>query len=194
LIRANDSQNHGSNPIPAKWQNDSDLFESLNMRFAHALVIRWVLCCILKTNYIAANGSTISRGIGGQFRITQRSALSSLYENSCCRCKQTISPAVQWYLTCQFKAFVDMQYILNQFCCLSLIKLHVVQGVNNVQNCLIPAFLSLTTKLGRCHPNVCTAETGGQLLTAFYYSKIWWEKDICTFKYCPYIPETEIRV
>jgi hypothetical protein len=41
-----------------------------------------------------------------------------------------------------------------------------VQGVNNVQICLIPAFSSLTTKLGRWHPNVCTAETGSQLLTA----------------------------
>jgi hypothetical protein len=82
----------------------------------------------------------ISRGIGGQFRITQRSALSNLYKNSCCPCKQTISPAAQWYLTCQFKAFVDMQYFLKQFCCLSLIKLHIVQGVNNVQKCLITAF------------------------------------------------------
>jgi hypothetical protein len=27
----------------------------------------------------------------------------------------------------------------------------------------------LTTKLGRCHPNVCTAETGSQLLTATSY-------------------------
>jgi hypothetical protein len=74
----------------------------------------------------------ISRGIGGQFRITQHSALSNLYENSCCRCKQTISPAEQWYLTCQFKAFVDLKYFLIQFCCLSLIKLHIVQDVNNV--------------------------------------------------------------
>jgi hypothetical protein len=112
----------------------------------------------------------ISRGIGGQFRITQRSALSNLYKNSCCRCKQTISPAEQWYLTCQFKAFVEMQYFLKQFCCLSLIKLHIVQGVNNVQKCLITAFSSLTTKLGRCHPNVCTAETGSQLLTATSYT------------------------
>jgi hypothetical protein len=112
----------------------------------------------------------ISRGIGGQFRITQRSALSNLYKNSCCRCKQTISPAEQWYLTCQFNAFVDMQYFLKQFCCLSLIKLHIVQGVNNVQKCLITAFSSLTTKLGRCHPNVCTAETGSQLLTATSYT------------------------
>jgi hypothetical protein len=32
-----------------------------------------------------------------------------------------------------------------------------VQGVNNVQICLIPAFSSLTTKLGRWHPNFCTA-------------------------------------
>ena len=111
----------------------------------------------------------ISRGIGGQFRITQRSALSNLYKNSCCRCKQTISPAEQWYLTCQFKAFVDMQYFLKPFCCLSLIKLHMVQGVNNVQKCLITAFSLSTTKLGRCHPNVCTAETGSQLLTATSY-------------------------
>jgi hypothetical protein len=29
----------------------------------------------------------------------------------------------------------------------------------------------LTTKLGRCHSNVCTAETGSQLLTATSYSK-----------------------
>jgi hypothetical protein len=50
---------------------------------------------------------SIRRGIVGQFRIMQRSALSSLYENSCCRCKQTISPVEQWYLRCQFKAFVD---------------------------------------------------------------------------------------
>jgi hypothetical protein len=62
-----------------------------------------------------------------------------------------------------------MQYFLKQFCCLSLIKLHTVQGVNNVQKCLITAFSSLTTKLGRCHPNVCTAETGSQLLTATSY-------------------------
>jgi hypothetical protein len=116
--------------------------------------------------------SSISRGIGGQFRITQRSALSSLYKNSCCRCKQTISPAEQWYLTCQFKAFVDMQYFLKQFCCLSLIELHMVQGVNNAQKCLITAFSSLTTKLGRCHPNVCTDETGSQLLTATSYSRL----------------------
>jgi hypothetical protein len=79
------------------------------------------------------------------------------------------STAEQWYFTCQFKAFVDMQYFLKQFCCLSLIKLHIVQGVNNVQKCLITAFSSLTTKLGRCHPNVCTAETGSQLLTATSY-------------------------
>jgi hypothetical protein len=65
-----------------------------------------------------------------------------------------------------------MQYFLKQFCCLSLIKLHTVQGVNNVQKCLITAFSSLTTKLGRCHPNVCTAETGSQLLTATSYTKI----------------------
>jgi hypothetical protein len=115
------------------------------------------------------HANLISRGIGVQFRIMQRSALSNLYKNSCCRCKQTISPAEQWYSTCQFKAFVDMQYFLKQFCCLSLIKLHMVQGVNNVQKCLITAFLSLTTKLGRCHPNVCTAETGSQLLTATSY-------------------------
>jgi hypothetical protein len=44
-----------------------------------------------------------------------------------------------------------------------------VQGVNNVQKCLITAFSSLTTKLGRCHPNVCTAESGSQLLTATSY-------------------------
>jgi hypothetical protein len=111
----------------------------------------------------------ISRGIGGQFRITQRSALSNLYENSCCRCKQTISHAEQ--LTCQFKAFVDLQYFLIQLCCLSLIKLHIVQEVNNVQICLIPAFSSLTTRLGRCDPNVCTAETGSQLLTATSYRR-----------------------
>jgi hypothetical protein len=74
-------------------------------------------------------------------------------------------------LTYQFKAFVDLQYFLKQFCCLSLIKLHLVQGVNNVQICLIPAFSSFTTKLGRCHPNVCTAETGSQLLTATSYIK-----------------------
>jgi hypothetical protein len=113
--------------------------------------------------------TTISRGIGGQFRITQRSALSKLYENSCRRCKQTISPAEQWYLTCQFKAFLDMQYFLKQFCSLSLIKLHIVHGVNNVQKCLFTAFSSLTTKLGTCHPNVCTAENGSQLLTATSY-------------------------
>jgi hypothetical protein len=29
-----------------------------------------------------------------------------------------------------------------------------------------PTCSSLTTKMGRCHPNVCTAETGSQLLTA----------------------------
>jgi hypothetical protein len=62
-----------------------------------------------------------------------------------------------------------MQYFLKQFCCLSLIKLHMVQGVNNVQKCLITTFSSLTTKLGRCHPNVCTAETRSQLLTATSY-------------------------
>jgi hypothetical protein len=45
-----------------------------------------------------------------------------------------------------------------------------VQGVNNVQKCLFTAFSSLTTKLGRCHPNVCTAETGSQLLTATSYT------------------------
>jgi hypothetical protein len=123
----------------------------------------------MSRNVSLVNGQTerlslpYKRGIGGQFRITQRFALSNLYENSCCRCKQTISSAEQWYLTCQFKAFVDMQYFLKQFCCLSLIKLHIVQGVNNVQKCLITAFSSLTTKLGRCHPNVCTAETGSQL-------------------------------
>jgi hypothetical protein len=108
----------------------------------------------------------ISRGIGGQFRNTQRSALSDLYKNSCFWCKQTISPAEQWYLTSQFKAFVDMQYCLKQFCCLSLIKLHMVQRGNNAQKCLITAFSSLTTKLGRRHPNVCTAEAGSELLTA----------------------------
>jgi hypothetical protein len=59
-----------------------------------------------------------------------------------------------------------MQYFLKQFCCLSLIKLHIVQGVNNVQKCFFTAFSSLTTKLGTCRPNVCTAETGSQLLTA----------------------------
>jgi hypothetical protein len=62
-----------------------------------------------------------------------------------------------------------MQYFLKQFCCLSLIKLHIVQVVNNVQICLITAFSSLTTRLGRCHPNICTAETGSQLLTATSY-------------------------
>jgi hypothetical protein len=124
-----------------------------------------------KTFFKKSNESffSISRGIGGQFRITQRFALSNLYETSCCRCKQTISPAEQWYFVCQFKAFVDMQYFLKQLCCLSLIKLHIVQGVNNVQKCLITAFSSLTTKLGRCHPNVCTAETGSQLLTVTSY-------------------------
>jgi hypothetical protein len=89
-------------------------------------------------------------------------------EKSCCRCKQTISPAKQWFLTCQFEAFVDMQYFLKQLCRLSLIKLHIVQGVKNA---LITAFSSLTTKLGRCHPNVCTAETGSQLLTATSYTQ-----------------------
>jgi hypothetical protein len=74
-------------------------------------------------------------------------------------------------LTYQFKAFVDLQYFLKQFCCFSLIKLHIVQGVNNVQICLIPAFSSYTIKLGRCHPNVCTAETGSQLLTATSYKQ-----------------------
>jgi hypothetical protein len=29
----------------------------------------------------------------------------------------------------------------------------------------------LTTKLGTCHPNICTAETGSQLLTATSYSR-----------------------
>jgi hypothetical protein len=62
-----------------------------------------------------------------------------------------------------------MQYFLKQLCGLSLIKLHIVQGVNNVQKCLFTAFSSLTTKLGTCHPNVCTAETGSQLLTATSY-------------------------
>jgi hypothetical protein len=62
-----------------------------------------------------------------------------------------------------------MQYFLKQFCCLSRIKLHMVQGVKSAQKCLITAFSSLTTKLGRCHPNVCTAETGSQLLTATSY-------------------------
>jgi hypothetical protein len=38
-----------------------------------------------------------------------------------------------------------MQYFFKQFCCLSLIKLHIVQGVNNVQKCLITAFSSLTS-------------------------------------------------
>jgi hypothetical protein len=47
-----------------------------------------------------------------------------------------------------------------------------MQGVNNVQICLIPAFLSFTTKLGRCHPNVCTTETGSQLLTATSYTAL----------------------
>jgi hypothetical protein len=97
----------------------------------------------LSTNVTYKYYGSISRGIGGQFRITQRSALSNLYKNSCCRCKQTISPAEQWYLTSQFKAFVDMQYFFKQFCCLSLIKLHMVQGVNNVQKCLITHGTSL---------------------------------------------------
>jgi hypothetical protein len=38
---------------------------------------------------------TISRGIGGQFKFTQRSSLYNLDENSCRRCKQTESPAGQ---------------------------------------------------------------------------------------------------
>jgi hypothetical protein len=34
-------------------------------------------------------------------------------------------------------------------------------------------FPSFPTKLGRCYPNVCTAETGSQLLTATpYYGKV----------------------
>jgi hypothetical protein len=48
----------------------------------------------------------------------------------------------------------------------------MVQGVNNVQKCLITAFSSLTTKLGRCQPYICTAETGSELLTATSYS-VW---------------------
>jgi hypothetical protein len=62
-----------------------------------------------------------------------------------------------------------MQYFFKQFCCLSLFKLHMVQGVNNAQKCLVTAFSSLTTKLGRRHPNVCTPEAGSQLLTATSY-------------------------
>jgi hypothetical protein len=54
-----------------------------------------------------------------------------------------------------------------------------VQGVNNVQKCLITGFSSLTTKLGRCHPNVCTAETGSQLLTATSYSLLAGPKLFC---------------
>jgi hypothetical protein len=65
--------------------------------------------------------------IGGQFNITQRSPLCNLYKNSCSSCKQTISPAEQWYLRCHFKAFGDLQY-LKILSCHFLFELHCARG------------------------------------------------------------------
>jgi hypothetical protein len=42
--------------------------------------------------------------------ISRNENLCNLFENSCSSCKQTISPAEQWYLRCHFKAFGDLQY------------------------------------------------------------------------------------
>jgi hypothetical protein len=114
----------------------------------------------------------IRHGIGGQFNITQRSPLCNLYENSCSSCKQTISPAEQWYLRCHFKAFGDrpLQYLKKILCCHFLMELHWAR-VNNVVICLIQVFTPLTTKLDRAIPMFASAETGSQLMTATPYSQ-----------------------
>jgi hypothetical protein len=43
---------------------------------------RWILRSEVAPS--ERGGDPISRGIGGQFRITQRYSLSNLYKNSCC--------------------------------------------------------------------------------------------------------------
>jgi hypothetical protein len=46
----------------------------------------------------------------------------------------------------------------------------MVQGINLYLNMPYQGVSILPTKMGKCHPNVCTAETGSQLLTATAYS------------------------
>jgi hypothetical protein len=76
------------------------------------------------------------------------------------------SPAEQWYLTCQYKAFLDMQYFLKQFCCLSLIKLHIVQGVNNVQKMPFHSFFIIDHQAGHLPSQVHWQWSCGTILVS----------------------------